>query len=879
MDVDRWRQISRLFHEAWARAEEERNAFLDAACEGDEALRREVESLLANEARASAFLAVPGAETFATLTGSAGSTVDGVSASGRMLGGYRIERLLGRGGMGSVFLAYDTTLHRHVALKVLEGLGDGDEARGRLLREGRSAAALNHPNICTIHEIGDANGTAFIAMEYVEGRCLRDRLDEGALPLDEAVHYGVQAANALGYAHDHGVTHRDFKAANVMVMAAGGLKIVDFGLARRQDALTAAATTMVSLVPVGAAAGTPYAMAPEQVRGEATDARTDIWALGVLLHEMVSGKRPFDATTTPELFSSILRDAPASMPDKVPVELRAVVERCLEKASERRYPHASEVRAALEAIQTSAVATWSTWRHRLARQRWFVAAASLVATAAVLVALNIAGARDWLVGNPAETVPVTLAVLPLENLTGDPEQEYLSDGLTDQMITVFSRLHSPRLSVIARTSSMLYKRSAKPLDQIGRELNANTALKGSVTRSGDRVRIFAELVLTSNAHPLWSETYERSVRDLFTLEHDISDSVSRALGTQLAEPEKTGLAATHTVNPEAYNLYLRGLSHTFRDNEQDIDQATALLEQSVALDPTFVPAQAYLAMMYGSKSSSFRPEDPQWEEKGFAAAQKALALDADAPEAHYAQSMMLWRPSHGFPSREALLDLRKALAAKPNFDEAWHMHATILMHVGHLDAAAREIQRALDINPGNTEARIRFAPIYVYQQKFEEAIAALNRVPRAASVSQWTYYMPWALISLGRLDEAGRLVDGEIEDNPVDQGGLVHAARAMLRARRGDRKGAEADVAEAIRIGRSFFHFHHTAYSIGAVYATLGEFDKAQEWIEKAANDGFPNYAYFEKDVHLARLRATPRFRAFLSKLRLEWEHIPGEPE
>jgi adenylate cyclase len=369
------------------------------------------------------------------------------------------------------------------------------------------------------------------------------------------------------------------------------------------------------------------------------------------------------------------------------------------------------------------------------------------------------------------------------------------------------------------------------------------------------------------------------VSDLFTLEHEISNAVSSAIRVQLAEPEKKGLEAAHKVNSEAYSLYLRGLSHTFRDNEQDLDQAITLLEQSAALDPTFVPAQAYLAMLYGNKSSEYRPNDPQWEEKGFAAVQRALNLDPDAPEAHYAQAMMLWRPSHGFPNREALLELRKALAAQPNFDEAWHIHAAVLMHVGHLDAAAHGIQRALEINPGNTAARIRFGPIYVYQQKFEDAIAALTRMPPEASPFQWTFYMAWALISLGRFEEAGRLVDGALKDNPVDQGGVLHAARAMLRAKRGDRSGAEADVAEAIRFGRSFVHFHHTAYSIGAVYATLGELDKAQEWIENAANDGFPNYAYFETDVHLARLRATPRFRAFLSKLRLEWEHIAGEPE
>ena len=282
------------------------------------------------------------------------------------------------------------------------------------------------------------------------------------------------------------------------------------------------------------------------------------------------------------------------------------------------------------------------------------------------------------------------------------------------------------------------------------------------------------------------------------------------------------------MNPEAYDLYLRGLSHTLRDDEQDIDQAITLLEKSAALDPAFVPALAYLAASYGRKASIYRPNDPQWEEKGFAAAQKALKLDADAPEAHYAQAVLLWMPSHRFQSREALQELRKALSAQPNFDEAWHQHAVILLHVGHLDAALRDLQRTLEINPGNTLARFRLGPIYVYQQKFEDAIAALDRVPREAFPAQWTYQRAWALISLGRFEEAGGLLDAALKENPVDQGGVIHAARAMLRAKRGDRTGAEADVAEAIRVGRTFIHFHHTAYAIGAVYATLGEFDKAK---------------------------------------------------
>ena len=270
---------------------------------------------------------------------------------GASLGAYRIERPLGRGGMGAVFLAHDATLHRRVALKVLTSGNDGT-ARERLLREARNAAALNHPVICTVYEVGEADGRAFIAMEYVEGRPLNDRLAESGLPLSEAVRYGIEAADALAYAHDRGVIHRDLKAANAIVTTTGRLKLVDFGLARREDALLVDATTMPSLAAAGIAAGTPYSMAPEQVRGGVTDARTDIWALSVLLYEMVSGARPFIAATLPELFSAILRDAPTGLADTVPVDVQSVIERCLEKEPERRYETAHDVRAVLEAIHT-----------------------------------------------------------------------------------------------------------------------------------------------------------------------------------------------------------------------------------------------------------------------------------------------------------------------------------------------------------------------------------------------------------------------------------------------------------------------------------------------------------------------------------------------
>jgi non-specific serine/threonine protein kinase len=547
VNIDRRRRISQLYHAARQRPVAERSAFLATSCGDDPGLRREIESLLADDAKAWAFVADAPTEVMADRLG-----------AGARLGAYQIERPLGRGGMGVVLLAHDATLRRRVALKVLEGSpAEGLGGRAHLLREARNAAALNHPNICTVYEVGEADGRAFIAMEYVDGRPLSDRLAGGPLPPDEAVRYGIEAADALAHAHEHGVIHRDLKAANAMVSAEGRLKLVDFGLARREDALAADASAIGSLAAPGVPMGTPYSMAPEQVRGGVTDARTDIWALGVLLYEMASGSKPFTAASMPELFSSILRDAPQPLPGSVPAELRSVIERCLQKWPEDRYQQAADVGAALEGVRAGTRQPRLGWRAMAQRHAWAASVVAGLALAALLVGENAGGIRDWLAGTAPAAGPIGLAVLPFDNLTGDPEQDYFSDGLTEEMIAQLGRLHPDHLSVIARTSSMQYKDRDASIDEIGRELGVDYVLEGSARRDGARVRVNVTLIRVRDQTQQWADSFDRELLAILTLQSDIARSVAESLSLTLLPPEEARLAGARAVNPEAYEAYLR----------------------------------------------------------------------------------------------------------------------------------------------------------------------------------------------------------------------------------------------------------------------------------------------------------------------------------
>ena len=441
-------------------------------------------------------------------------------------------------------------------------------------------------------------------MEYVNGRSLRDELDAGTVSLRDVRRYGVQAADALAHAHEHGVIHRDFKAGNAII-AGGRLKVVDFGLARRDDVFLPDATTAASIVPAGVAAGTPYAMAPEQIRGSAADARTDIWALGVLLYEMAGGGRPFEGGTTPELFSSILRDDPRPLPATVPVGVKGVIDRCLIKDPERRYQHAAEVRAALDALETTGGVLAPVRRSLNWKKGLVAAAAALALTAGVLAGLN----REWIRSRWLETGPRidSLAVLPLENLSGEASEDYFADGMTEVLSTDLARLSGLK-RVTARGSVMRYKGSNTPLDQIARELNVDALVMGSVQRSGRRVSITAQLLDPGSGDQLWTNRYERDLEDMLALRNEIVSAIVREIRAQLSPGEQTRLAARGRVNADAFEAYLKGRFHWLRQTREDFDQAERYFQFALEKDPTYALAYAGLGSVWMMRGDAgFRP--------------------------------------------------------------------------------------------------------------------------------------------------------------------------------------------------------------------------------------------------------------------------------
>ena len=727
MSAERWERVKELFSEAALRPPFEREAFVAAAAGGDEALCREVLSLLMADADVGSFMEPPPASA----TGATAVVDHPALTIGHLLGHYRLEAELGAGGMGVVYRAHDTRLGRTVAIKVLNASTIEDDARDRLVREAQSASVVNHPHVCTIHEVGHDDGRPYIVMEYVDGDRLRDRIPPGGMPLDTLLRYGGQIADALAHAHQCGVVHRDLKSSNVVITPDGRAKLLDFGIAKRLSA--EAPDVQVSNPPTQSGiAGTPGYLPPEVLLRQPTDARGDIWALGVLLYEMATGRLPFSGESAAALTSAILREPPDPLPASVPPGLRATILRCLAKEPGQRYQRAGEVRAALVALQPSVETGWRMSRARIAS----LAAIVVAVLAASIIFANVGGVRDRLTGAPQVR---SIAVLPLKNLSGDPTQDYFADGFTGTLIADLAQVTA--LRVTSTTSVMPYKGTTKALPVIARELKVDKVVEGSILRDGDRVRITVELIDAPTDQHVWAHNYERDFRDILSLQGEVARTVAQEVGVRLTSNQERRLASTRTIRPEVHELFLKATDDANRGND---GRALAEFQQVLALDPEYTSAYVRLARVYAVRALFGLAAPSDLYPKMRLAATKAIEQDPELAGAHSALALVRLEEDWNWTGAE--VEFKRALELNPSDADTHHDYAHYLMATGREQESLAETQRAFDLDPvdGVLTACLGWHQLYAghYDGTIHQGLEGISMRPTlgwAHTVLGWGY--------------------------------------------------------------------------------------------------------------------------------------------
>jgi TolB-like protein/Tfp pilus assembly protein PilF len=795
-----------------------------------------------------------------SLTKTLATALPVISKDARIAGKYRIIEEIGHGGMGVVYKAEDLKLKRCVALKFLPPhLMDSPELKERFLIEAQAAAALSHPNICVIHEVGESEERPYIAMEYVEGETLRDRLKKGPLETAEALDIITQVAAGLGEAHGKGIVHRDIKSANIMVTNKGQAKVMDFGLAKLRggSSLTKSQTTL----------GTVAYMSPEQARGGDLDQRTDIWSLGVVLYEMLAGKLPFRGDHDQAVIHQIVHNEPEPLkkarPD-VPPGLEEIVGQALAKKPADRYQSMEELHEDLEAVAEGLKPLRARPR-RAARRILGIKAVylygALPAVLALLIGLNVGGSRDQLLGRAAPAI--RLAVLPFENLSGDPQQDYFGDGITQEMIAQLGRLHPETLSVIARSSVLRYKQTNTPIDQIGRELDVGYVLEGSAQREGTRVRITAELIKVQGQSQLWSDSMEREMSGILALQNEVSQRVAAALALKLLPAEQASLAVAPTVNPEAYDACLRGYHYYIIATKADLDSAEKYFQLALAKDPNYGLAYAGLALVWACRQQIGYVPPAEAGPKAKEAAQKAVALDDSSAEAHYALAdIMTWT---NWNLKDADGEWERTVELNPNYADGLATYSQYLMIMGRPEEAMRRIERAVKLDPYNVMVFTFYATDLYMARRYDEAVAQALKAREL---------QPGSPLPIGALLYTYAAKGMEKETLVMAREyiktiyGITDVEAALDRGfKQGGFQGAMKTLAEKLATPANQGLVLPSDMSVYFLFA--GDKKNGLEWIERAYEAHDPSTPYLRFPIYDA-IRSEPRFQALFRQLGLQ---------
>jgi serine/threonine-protein kinase len=862
---DKWQRVRELFDSALRLAPEERRAFLVRECGGDASLLAEVGSLLTSLDDAGGFLDKPlleaPTEQIKTLP------------EGQTIGHYTISKKIGAGGMGEVYLATDTKLDRPVAIKVLnkEYEQNEDNVR-RFVREAKSASALNHPNILTILEIGEIDGSHYIVSEYVEGDTLRRVLKQRQLELPAIIDIISQIASALAAAHKARIVHRDIKPENVIVREDGIVKVLDFGLAKLisdgDQQFSDHEKTPQNTTASGIILGTVNYMSPEQAKGKKVDERTDIFSLGVVLYEMLTGKQPFAGDSMPETFRNLIdREPPPinSYVSGIPDELERITSRMLEKAPENRYQTMSEAANDLKALNSSNLqaplgrsqpenrtaiierttggGANTTAENTGSHARWYRRWPVMAALGLLLLGSIALGGYFWRQRTGPSIEIRSVAVMPFVNETGDPQFEYLSDGMTDTLISSLSEL--PNIKVKARTSVFRYKGREIDPKVVGKELGVQAIVNGRVTQRDGRTNVLLEVVDAETEDVIFSTKYNKPQSELVTLQSDIARDVSGKLKSKLSGAEEAKVTKSHTADPEALQLYLQGQFYRYKGGRGNVLRATDYFNKAIDKDPNYALAYAGLALNYSSYD--FYNLVPDWQ-KASAAAKRALELDDSLAEAQLAAG-----------------HFRRAIELNPDYADA-HVDLCIdLTMTKRFDEGITECSKAHELDPSSAVVTTHLGAAYFFARRPDEAIEIFRRA-HDMDPTLWVPlgYLGGAQTLKGQYTEAIATFRKAIQISDGSPNTTSHLAYALAKA---GQRGEALKLIDELK--RKATHEHIGSFHFAVPYIGLGDKDEAFFWLGKGVDEGSIGFAMLDVHPWFDELRSDPRFKALLIRASL----------